>query len=207
MLGSSWFGSSDFDLPESVNWRESNAISAVKDQAHCGACYIFATLSAIESHYFLKSDRMLSLSEQNIIDCSKSYGNHGCHGGDPRSTMRYIRDHGAYTEKSYPYVGYDNHQQCKLGAIKSNVNVKGFVSIPRGDEEELQKALAINGPIAVAIDARSYSFHHYKEGIWHDPYCSKDRLTHAVLLVGFGKDEYDREYYILKNSYGESWGE
>lgn len=199
---------SDFDLPESVDWRNKNAVTEVKDQEQCGSCYTFSTTGAIESHYFLKMGQRLELSEQNLIDCSKSYGNFGCHGGSLEVSMQYIRDNGIHTEKSYPYLGYEN-MKCMSNVNKSNVAIHGFTRIRSGNEDHLQKAVSIHGPISVLIDAKHNSLHHYSHGIWHEPSCSSNMfdMSHAVLLVGFGTDEYDREYYILKNSWGRGWGE
>lgn len=146
---------------------------------------------------------MLSLSAQNIIDCSKSYGhNSGCEGGNPPDVMRYIRDHGVSTEKSYPFVAYD-HSHCKLHKKSPRIAIRGFATIPRGDEIKLQKALATHGPITVSIDASPDSFRHYSGGIWHGLGCesSPEYLNHSVLLVGFGTDENDQDYYILKNRF------
>lgn len=173
---------------------------------YSGACYAFAALDALESHHFIKTGDMLSLSEQHIIDCAHS--NHGCHGGAPENVIRYIQQHGVCTDESYPFAGFQ-HNFCKLSAEKSDVSVHGFKAIPRGNEEELQKALAIHGPIIVAIDDRHDSFHVYKGDMWHEPNCGSDEsdLHHAVVLVGYGTDEHERDYYILKNSWGTGWGD
>lgn len=197
---------SDIDLPESVDWNDKGAVTEVKDQKNCGSCYAFSAIGAVESHHFIKTGHLLSLSEQKIIDCSKSYGNHGCHGGSPIETFKYIRDHGISYEKSYPYYGHDQFY-CPSVVRKSNVNVKGYKLISSGNEKELQEQLATHGPISVAIDAKHDSFRHYNDGIWHEPQCSSENLNHGALLVGYGTDEYEREYYILKNSFGSNWGE
>lgn len=204
----SFSGPNDFELPDSVDWRDKEAVTEVKDQNRCSSCYAFAAIASVESHHFLKTGHLLALSEQNIIDCSESYGNHGCHGGLSKKAFKFIRDHGIYTEELYPYYGHQ-HIYCKFAGKKPNVTVHGFARIPSGNEEELQKALAIHGPITVSIDAKHHSFRHYDGGVWHEPNCgsTKHDLHHAVLLVGFGTDEYERDYYILKNSWGTSWGE
>ncbi|XP_055297310.1 procathepsin L-like [Sitodiplosis mosellana] len=201
----------DFQLPTSVDWREKGAVTVVKDQGFCGSSWAFSAIGSVESQYALKTGRLLSLSEQNLIDCSGIYGTDGCTGGLPEQAFKYIHDHGIFTEEAYSYDGHD-HDYCKLtvrGVKKPNVTVHGFTRISSGNEEDLQKALAIHGPISVSIDAKHHSFNNYAEGIWHEPNCSKHDadLNHAVLLVGFGTDEYDRDYYILKNSWSSSWGE
>lgn len=193
------------DLPKSIDWRDIGAVTAVKDQGNCGSCYIFAAVDAVESHYFIKTNNLLTLSVQNILDFSHRYD---CDGGLPDDVYTYMQDHGVYTEQSYPYNG-QNHNFCKFGAEKTNVTVKGFRRIPTGSEKELQKALAYRGPVTVSIDTDHDSFLHIGEGIYHDPNCcsSKHDLDHVVLLVGYGTDDFGRDYYIAKNSYGSSWGE
>lgn len=183
----------------------------MKDQKHCGASWAISATGAIESHYFLKTGHLMSLSDQNLIDCSGLYGNHGCEGGLPEQAFKYIRHHGIFSAKDYPYDDQTN-DHCIISmkhAKKSNVTVHGYTRISSGNENDLQTALAIHGPISVLINAGHRSFMHYSEGIWHEPYCSSDDddINHSVLLVGYDTDEHDRDYYILKNSFGTSWGE
>ncbi|XP_055303331.1 procathepsin L-like [Sitodiplosis mosellana] len=201
-------GPTDVNLPKSVDWRTKGAVTGVKDQGFCGSCWSFSTTGAVEGQHFLKTGHLLSLSEQNLVDCSKSYANYGCRGGWPESAIKYIRDHGIQTEESYPYHGYEN-VYCQSTVKPSNVIVHGFSRIPSGNEDELQKALAIHGPISVSVDAKHPSFQHYSSGVYHELNCGSRilDLSHAVLLVGYGTDEHDRDYYILKNSWGPSWGE
>lgn len=152
---------------------------------------------------------MLSLSDQNLIDCSGLYGSNGCEGGLPEQAFKYIRHHGIFSAEVYPYDGEEN-DHCILSiknAKKSNVTVHGYTRIESGNEIDLQTALAIHGPISVSIDADHDSFLHYAGGIWNEPQCRSRNNNHDVLLVGYGTDEHDRDYYILKNSFGTKWGE
>lgn len=192
------------NLPKSIDWRHKGAVTEVKKQKKCGCCYAFATIGAVEGHHFLKTGHLLSLSEQNIVDCSVSYGNSGCDGGVFEYSFNYIRDHGICTEESYPYRG--DEFECKSSVKKTNVTIKGYKRISSANENELQAALVTHGPISVAIDAVHDSLFHYKDGIWHEPNCSSESLNHGVLLVGYGTDEFERDYYILKNSWGKTWG-
>lgn len=182
----------------------------MKDQAGCGSCYSFATVGGVESYYFLKTGQLLSLSAQDVIDCSKSYGNDGCHGGEQELVLSYIKDHGISYESSYPYEAHED-EKCLIYNRKSSANVTGIIRIPSGNEIELQKALAFHGPVIVGMDASSGSFHHFgypgTTDIYYDPMCSSKDLDHAVLLVGYGTDEYQRDYYIAKNSWGGTWGD
>lgn len=201
----------NFELPESVDWRLEGAVTEVKDQKTCGSSWAISATGAIESQYYLKTGHLSSLSDQNLIDCSGLYGSDGCNGGLPEQAFKYIRHHGIYNAEAYPYNGEDN-DHCILNiknVKKSNVTVHGYTRISSGNEDDLQKALAIHGPISVSIDAKQRSFMDYSGGIWHEPHCSSDEddLNHPVLLVGYGTDEHNRDYYILKNSFGTSWGE
>lgn len=193
-------------LPASVDWRQHGAVTHVKDQKTCGSCWTFASTGAIEGQYFLKTGHLLSLSEQNLLDCSTPYGNFGCDGGNPLSAFDYVKASGGIaTESSYPYHGFD--QYCKYHHNAPGVNVKGFVRIPPNDELKLQEAIATVGPIAVSIDASRDSFTHYSSGIYYDPHCSTTNTDHVVLIVGYGTDEHNQDYYIVKNSWGDDWGE
>ncbi|XP_055308912.1 cathepsin L-like [Sitodiplosis mosellana] len=154
----------------------------------------------------IKTGHLLSLSEQNLVDCSQSYENLGCNGGLAVDAFKYITDHGIDAETSYPYSGTEL-SVYNLNAKKSNVTVKGFVRIPSGNEEEMQKALAFHGPVAASIDASHDSFDHISHDIYHEPACSSTNLDHLVLVVGYGTDHYNRDYYIVKNSWGTTWGE
>lgn len=176
-------GSVDINLPKTIDWRIKGAVTEVKNQRYCGSCWTFAATGALESHYFIKTNHLLSLSEQNIIDCSKLYGTNGCSGGLAIHAFEYVRDHGISTEQAYPYNAYESGY-CHANVQLSNVTVHGFSRIPSGSEDELVKALVVYGPISVSINARHPSLQHYSSGVWHEPNCQSDNshLTHAVLL-------------------------
>ncbi|CAH0559112.1 unnamed protein product [Brassicogethes aeneus] len=194
---SSLYETSLGQVDDMVDWRKKGAVTPVKQQGQCGSCWAFSSTGALEGQHQILNNKLVSLSEQNLLDCTSSYGNMGCSGGLMTSTFKYVTDHGVTTEEKYPYTGIVG--QCK----QSNVvlKAKGYKEIRSNDENSLQQAVSSVGPISVAVHANT-NLQSYKSGVFSDRSCSNTELNHAVLIVG-----YTPEYWIVKNSWGSAWGE
>merc|ERR1712168_379277 len=199
------FDTKDIDLPKEVDWRPKGAVTPVKDQKQCGSCWAFSATGSSEGQTFLKTGKLVSLSEQNLVDCSDKFGDHGCFGGLMDNAFKYIKANGGIdTEASYPYEAVNG--KCRYNATNVGAEDTGMVDIQRGNEKALMKAVAQKGPISVAIDASRPTFHFYHEGVYYDEKCSSERLDHGVLAVGYGHADKGGDYWLVKNSWNTSWG-
>ncbi|KAH6781071.1 Granulin repeat cysteine protease family protein [Perilla frutescens var. hirtella] len=189
-------------LPESVDWRAKGAVAPVKDQGSCGSCWAFSTIAAVEGINQIKTGSLISLSEQELVDCDKSY-NQGCNGGLMDYAFQFIINNGGIdTEEDYPYKGKD----AKCDQYRKNakvVSIDGYEDVPENDEKALQKAVA-HQPVSVAIEAGGRDFQLYQSGIFTGK-CGTN-LDHGVVAVGYGTEN-GKDYWIVRNSWGSSWGE
>ena len=193
-------------LPADVDWRTKNAVTPIKNQGQCGSCWSFSTTGSTEGAHALATGNLVSLSEQNLIDCSTSEGNQGCNGGLMDDAFKYIiSNNGIDTEASYPYQA-QGPLQCRFNRANVGATITGYKDVQSGSELALQTASAQIGPVSVAIDASHSSFQFYTKGVYYEPQCSTSQLDHGVLVVGYGNDS-GTDYWIVKNSWGASWGE
>ncbi|XP_019623346.1 PREDICTED: cathepsin L1-like [Branchiostoma belcheri] len=197
--------SPDLKVNDTVDWREKGAVTEVKNQKQCGSCWAFSATGSLEGQHFLKTGELVSLSEQNLVDCSRSAGNKGCDGGLMDQAFVYIKDNGGIdTEECYPYKA-ENHK-CHYNANCSGATVRSYHHIfPPHDEKALLRAAGSVGPISVSIDATWGSFFHYSHGVYDEPKCSSTHLDHGVLVVGYGSTN-GSDYWLVKNSWGKEWG-
>nr|CAA70693.1 cathepsin L-like cysteine proteinase [Heterodera glycines] len=195
------------DLPESVDWRDKGWVTEVKNQGMCGSCWAFSATGALEGQHVRDKGHLVSLSEQNLIDCSKKYGNMGCNGGIMDNAFQYIKDNkGIDKETAYPYKAKTG-KKCLFKRNDVGATDSGYNDIAEGDEEDLKMAVATQGPVSVAIDAGHRSFQLYTNGVYFEKECDPENLDHGVLVVGYGTDPTQGDYWIVKNSWGTRWGE
>ncbi|XP_073294923.1 cysteine protease RD19A-like [Primulina huaijiensis] len=204
------------DLPKDFDWRDKGAVTAVKDQGSCGSCWSFSAVGALEGANFLETGELISLSEQQLVDCDhecdpeeKSVGcDEGCNGGFMNNAFEYtLKVGGLQTEKDYPYTGRDG--VCKLNKNEIVASVSNF-SVVSIDDDQIAANLVKHGPLAVGINAAWMQT--YMKGV-SCPYICTKRIDHGVVLVGHGAAGYapihfkDMPYWIIKNSWGANWGE
>jgi len=185
------------EVADDVDWTTKGAVTPIKDQKQCGSCWAFSTTGSTESSHFINTGNLVSLSEQQLVDCSGSYGNQGCNGGLMDNAFKYYlgKGKGATLEASYPYTGRDG--TCKSGFTVA-VSINKFTDVKANDEDALAAAVTTQ-PVSVAVDARKWQ--NYKSGVFSG--CGAiHMLDHGVLAVGYTSDSWK-----IKNSWGTSWGE
>lgn len=193
-------------LPKSVDWRGSG-VTPVKDQGQCGSCWSFSTTGALESAYYNKFGKLISFSEQQLVDCDNlkngGHGDRGCNGGLMDNAFTFINKYGGLcTEGAYPYVSGKTSTEgtCqKTCQLVTGSKIASFVDVKPDSDDAMMNAL-VKQTVSVAIEADSMDFQLYKSGVFTGK-CGTN-LDHGVLLVGYNVDS-----YILKNSWGTSWGD
>lgn len=191
------------NIPDEVDWRDEGMVTPVKDQAQCGSCWAFSTTGSMEGALKKSSGNLVSLSEQNLVDCDPI--DSGCNGGLMENAFRWIIQNGGInSEDDYPYEARD--KSCRFDDNKDTYTISAYHEIKEQDEDDLTEKIATEGPISVAIDAGKFSFQLYHSGVYYEPSCSSTRLNHGVLAFGYG-NEGGKDFYWVKNSWGTGWGD
>lgn len=192
--------------PDHLDWRSRDVVTPVKNQGQCGSCWAFSTTGSIESATAIDTGNLVSLSEQELVDCSGSEGNHGCNGGMYDQGFEYVfKNKGLCTEEEYQYHAEDG--KCKSKKCTNRVSpIRDCYMVTPGNQQDMKNAVS-RRPVSVAIEADKYVFQFYKSGVLDDTTCGTE-LDHAVLVVGYGTDSYSGlDYWLVKNSWGEEWGD
>jgi C1A family cysteine protease len=185
------------DVATTVDWRQRGGVTNVKNQGHCGSCWSFSAAGALEGSYFNATGVLVSLSEQQLVDCSWPYHNTGCGGGWMNYAFEYAKKNPLVTEADYPYTAQMHN--CTYNSSLGVVRVSSYVGV-RHSDSALAAALNLS-PVSVAIEADQMVFQHYCHGVINYEDCGAN-LNHGVLAVGYTED-----YWIVKNSWGASWGD
>jgi len=206
------------DAPTTMDWRDKNVVTDVKNQGSCGSCWAFSAIVSIEGQQALRTNKLVSLSEQNLVDCVKNINLNntgaccdGCQGGLMDDAFEYIiskQSGGIDTEASYGYKGRNG--DCAFSAANIGATIIGYKDITAGSEDALKDAVGTIGPISVGVDA-SLSWQLYGGGVMSPKPligCSSNpsKIDHGVAVVGYGSDS-GKDYWIVKNSWGGTWGE
>ncbi|PSS16062.1 Actinidain like [Actinidia chinensis var. chinensis] len=190
-------------LPDSIDWREKGAVVDIKNQGDCGSCWAFSSIAAVEGINQIVTGNLISLSEQELVDCQRNYPNDGCNGGTASGAYEFIIDNGGInTEENYPYEERDG--QCNQDKENEKyVTIDDYEDVPPSSERTLQKAVA-GQPVTVAIASDSSAFKLYESGVFTGS-CGPS-IDHGVTIVGYGTEN-GMDYWIVKNSWGTTWGE
>jgi len=191
-------------LADAVDWRTKGAVTPVKNQGQCGSCWSFSTTGSLEGAWEIATKKLVSLSEEMLVDCSKQ--NHGCGGGSMDLAFEYVEKNGLCTEDSYKYIaGGGKAGTCKASSCTKGLTagaVTGYHDVGANSEQNMMSALAI-GPVSIAVEADKATFQSYKSGVMTG-LCGTN-LDHGILAIGYGTDS-GSKYWWVKNSWGEQWG-
>jgi C1A family cysteine protease len=191
------------NLASSVDWR-GTAVNPIRDQGQCGSCWAFSSVCAMEGAHYIATGTLPQFSEQQLVDCAKfAWGNLGCSGGLQENAFNYYESNDAIDRSLYPYTARNG--DCQYSQLKHTaVEVSTYVNTTPRSASQTKAAIA-QQPISVSIEADKAVFQLYKSGVFDSTSCGTS-LDHAVALVGYGTEN-GQDYFILRNSWGSSWGD
>lgn len=189
-------------LPVHVDWRSKGAVAHIKDQGSCGSCWAFSTIATVEAINKIVTGKLVSLSEQELVDCDRAF-NEGCNGGLMDYAFEFIVENGGIdTEQDYPYKGFEGRCDPTRKNAKV-VSIDGYEDVPAYNENALKKAVS-HQPVSVAIEAGGRALQLYQSGVFTGR-CGTN-LDHGVVVVGYGSEN-GVDYWLVRNSWGTNWGE
>ncbi len=209
-------------LPVSIDWRKIGGVTDVKSQGRCGACWAFAATGALEGLMYKNTGKLISLSEDQLLECDSHPFQKACNGGNFVYSLDFASTNAITTSALYPYSYTDGHRNtdpCRIGpdpgifgVVRGNGDAtvsdfKGVRFVPES-EQELKAAVA-RQPIAAAISGYSRDFQTYKSGVFDSSKCG-ETVDHAVLIVGYGTtlpEEGQEDFWLIKNQWGIGWGD
>ncbi|NOU18938.1 MAG: DUF333 domain-containing protein [Bacteroidales bacterium] len=212
--------------PTSFDWRSYNGhsyIGAVRDQGSCGSCYAFGASACAEGTYNfatgLYDSNTSDFSESYIAFCLSTlpaYSSHfsGCNGADyTYSELQALVDVGTIPESYFPYTPTAGQPCPSSTASAPKTQFNAWYRVPCSDIEAIKTAIMTYGVVDVAVYV-STAWQNYSGGIYTDAStscpgspCDYTTTNHAVALVGWGNDATAGDYWILRNSWGPTWGE
>lgn len=200
------FSSSGSGLPASIDWRTKGAVTSVKDQGQCGSCWTFSATGAVEGAWAIAKGQLIDLSEQELVDCATgiTYGSHGCSGGEMDGAFKFIIENGQCSNSAYPYTSGTTKTGGHCQKCSAAAHISSCSDVKPNDQISLKAAVAMQ-PVAIAISADTKLFQSYSGGVITSSSCYTS-LDHGVLIVGYGSEN-GQDYWLVKNSWGTSWGQ
>ena len=200
------FSSDSSSAPSSLDWRSKSAVTSIKDQGQCGSCWTFSATGAVEGAWAISKGQLVDLSEQELVDCATgvSYGSHGCSGGQMDGAFKFIMENGQCALSAYPYTSGVTKTGGSCQKCSAVVDISSCSDVKSNDQVSLKAAVA-QQPVAIAIEADTRYFQSYSGGVLTSSSCGTN-LDHGVLIVGYGTEN-GQDYWLVKNSWGTSWGD